>query len=185
MIKRTDYWTALARQVDYVVDGRFAEPVVLIPWMKGTGIYTPEDEGPDPTRRVVSTTGVFVTPGANLVGESGRATGGSGGGFNTQMLEQEVWLSITTDKIDDVTAWREYDRVYFPDRNRFYNISYVEDSATYRPNIHLIRDRDLMMGNGSPVSVATPHQLSTIYFDEDQMQFWRATGTTSADWVAI
>lgn len=178
-------WQQLQQQVDAAVDGRFGDPVVLIPWLKGQGIYTQDQEGPDPDRKVKVTTGIFVTPGASLVGESGRATGGAGGGFNTQMLEQEAWLSIEQDNLGPINYWRAYDRVYFPDLDAMFNIQYVEPSATRRPNVHLIYEHDILTGEGSPQGVITPTGANVLYFDYDLNQFYRSGSTASNSWTAI
>lgn len=169
-------WTALQQRVDFIVDGTLGEPVILIPWVGANQtVYTPVEQGPDPNRKMVVTTGIFVTPGGKLVGESGRATGG---GFNTQVLEQECWMSITQSNIGDVTNWVQYDRVYLPNRDRFYNLSYVEDSATNRPNIHLIREHDITTGEGSPLSQLAPTQTNALYFDTFSYKFYISTAPT-------
>jgi hypothetical protein len=192
-------WTAFQQRVDFIVDNTFSEPVVLIPWEAGTSVYTPVEQGPDPTRQLIVTSGIFVTPGAKLVGESGRATGGSGGGFGTQVLEQEVWLSITLANIGgDITAWVAGDRVYFPNRDRFYNISYVEDSATLRPNIHLIREHDIYTGKGTPLMTGIiPTEVNELYFSTLGYKFYRSVSGTGPpdingdltftvnDWVSL
>lgn len=179
-------WLALQQWVDYIVDGRWSETVMMFPWADGTGVYVPGEQGPDPTRKVLVSTAVLVTPGAALVGESGRATGGVGGGFDTRLLEAETWMSITTDKLISVTNWRESDRVYFPPpRDEWYNISYLDPSATRRPNIHLIREHDITAGTSIPLGLITPSQLNALYFNMTNMAFYRAVGTTDNDWVRL
>lgn len=182
MVKPVD-WTALEQRLDYIVDGRFAEPVILIPWVKGTTVYITAEEGPDPSRKMLVTTGCYVTPGAAITGEAGRALGG---GFNTQVVEQKVWLSVTLANIGSITAWQSSDLVFFPMRNKFFNIDYVEDSATLRPNIYLIVEKGILTGTGSPTKVIPPSQFA-LYFDTQAYDFYRAIGATgtSADWVAL
>jgi hypothetical protein len=180
-------WTALQERVDYIVDGALGEPVLLIPWLGDSNIYTPIEQGPDPNRKMLDTVGMFVTPGSKLIGESGSATGAGG---STQLLEQEVWLSITMGNIGDVTDWVKYDRVYFKDRDRFYNVSYVEDSATLRPNIHLIREHDIMTGQGNPLGQIVPTQAQALYFDTLGKRFYRSVALTPPnftvnDWVKM
>lgn len=175
-------WVGLEQKLDGVVDDMFAEDVTLIPWVSGDTVYIPGEEGPDPTRKVVATQGCFVTPGASLVGEGGRATGG---GFNTQVLESECWLSVTLDRIGgSVTLWRTYDRVFLPLRGWF-SISYLDDSATLRPNIHLIRTHDIAWGLGAPSTIVTPAMKNQLYYDARGNRFYRAMGTTSSDWVVV
>jgi hypothetical protein len=179
-------WRALQLRLDNLVDGRWADPIILIPWVKGSGVYLAGEEGPDPARQMRVTEGALMTPGAKLVGESGRATGGSGGGFNTQVLEAEVWLSITVENLGSnwKTYWRSYDRVYAPHYGELFNISYMEPSATYRPNIHLIRIHDTLTGIGNPLNnVASPGQ-GKLFFDTEMLVFYRA-GADATAWTRI
>lgn len=126
-------WDALRQRLDKIEDLRWGEPVELYPWveagLEGTG-------QPDTTRKVLKTTGVYVTAGASLVGEGGIA---AGLGRNLQQVEMDVWLSINEDVLGDINSWQAHDRVYFPERDQWFEILYVAPSATHRPNIHLIR----------------------------------------------
>lgn len=178
-------WTNLIDSLDSTINDRLGEAVVLIPWNKQSGIYTPGEEGPDPSRKMVVTKGCFVTPGASLVGEAGRATGGGGGGFNTQVLEAECWLSIKLNDLGGaIELWRDYDRVFFPMRGWF-SISYIEPSATMRPNVHLIRAHDVAWGEGAPYSVVTPKIVGQLYFDSRAKKFYRAGDKTTTGWVML
>lgn len=179
-------WTALEQQVDFIVDGRFSEPVILIPWIAGTKVYTVNEQGPDPTRKIVKTNGIYVTAGAGLVGESGSAHAQG----TTKQVEQKVWVSITTVNIGDVTDWVAGDRVYFPNRDRFYNVDYVEDSATLRPNIYLIREHDISTGEGNPLGQFVPAGVNGLYFDTFANRFYRSISLTPPDftvndWMAM
>jgi hypothetical protein len=40
-------------------------------------------------------------------------------------------------------------------------------------------------GSGSPIDVVTPAFLNQLYHDIDANAYWRSTGVTSADWVAV
>lgn len=132
---RRPHWFAIAQRMDTIVDNRFGEPVELHPW---TAENFGSGGGPDPARAVLAgpdVLGVYVTQGSKVIGEG--SLGGAGG--NTQLLEQEVWLSIQAGVLGDPAFWKSDDRVYFPDRNEWYQISYIPPSATYRYNVHLLR----------------------------------------------
>lgn len=178
-------WLGLEQWVDEIVDARFAEMVYIVPWADGTTVYTPGEQGPDPTRRMLVTQAVFLSPGAALVGESGRSTGGSGGGFDTKLLEQECWISVMLDNIGDITAFRESDRVYLADRDQWYTISYLADNATRRPNIHLIAVHDLTSGEDNPVNNVTPTSIGQLYFNTTNKKFYRATGSSNTAWQKL
>jgi hypothetical protein len=179
-------WRELERQVDQIVDGRFGDPVLMIPWVKEAKVFLVGEDGPDPARNPQLTTGIIVTPGAHLVGEGGRATGGSGGGFNTRVLEAEVWLSVTLDNIGgDYAQWQPGDRVFMPNTMEMFEISYIEPSATFRPNIHLIREHDVQLGIGGPLGNIVPAGANGLYFDFDQFKFYRAATETSMSWVQL
>lgn len=176
-------WTDLENTLDWVVDQRFAEAMTLIPWIDGQTVFTPGEEGPDLTRQpMVVTTGCFVTPGASLIGEAGRATGG---GFNTQVLENECWVSVTLEKLGgSIASWRAGDRVFMP-RRGWFSISYLDSSATLRPNIHLIAAHDIAWGMGSPNSTVVPSMQNQLYFDARGQRFYRAYDTTNTGWAVI
>lgn len=179
-------WTAFQQRVDFIVDGTLADPVILIPWISGTQVYTPSEQVPDLTRKLRVTTGIFVTPGAKLVGESGSAVGSGG-----KEVAQEAWLSITTANLGgDITYWQSGDRVYFPNLNRFYNLSYIDDSATFRPNLHLIRENDIASGEGSPIGQAAPTMVNILFFDTLGNKLYRSVSLTppnftNKDWVKM
>ena len=65
--------------------------------------------------------------------------------------------------------------MYWPKSAELFSISYLEPSATYRPNIHLIRAHDIIIGTGNPTStaVAAPG-VGNMYLDADLYQFYRA-----------
>lgn len=120
-------WRDLQRQVDRMVDDRWSEPVEFHPWLSARVTGTGQA---DPARKVVKTRGIPVTPGSQVVGESG--AGGA-----TKQVESEEWVSIQKDYLPDYL--KQHDRVYLPDRDEWYEINYIPPSATYRPNVHLIR----------------------------------------------
>lgn len=124
-------WKSLEQWTDRVVDEQFGEPVVLYPMMGGD---TATEPSLDPSREIITTTGIYVRPGAALTGEAGFPAMSS-----APMEEADVWLSIVSDVVGDPPIFGKDDRVYFPDRGEWLAISFVDPSATGRPNIHLLR----------------------------------------------
>lgn len=169
-------WTALQKRLDFIVDGRWAEDVIMIPWAKGTGIYKPNEEGPDPDRKILRTQGIYVTPGSKVVGEGAQSVG------DTKLVEQECWLSITQDSLGGI-VWRTYDRIYFVDRDLTYSFNYAEASATYRPNIHLIIVKDTLVGEGPPPLSLVPNEPNQLWLDTNALKFYRADDDDN--WVKI
>jgi len=127
-------WRTYQHDMDDAVDDVFAEPVELHPW-QAPSRYT-ETGGPDPDREVVTTTGVYVKPGASVSGESGSA------GYGRE-VQQDTWVSIVDHKLEvSLLDWRKADRVYFPERNEWYEITFPGPSATGRPQFYLVRLQD-------------------------------------------
>lgn len=123
-------WINYQRMMDEAVDGLFAEPVELHPW---TGDSYETGGVADTTRDVVTTTAIFVSPGAATTGEGGTGTPGG-------VLSGDVWISIDQRKLGDLSNWRAGDRVYLPDRGSWWEMNAPPLAhATFRPNIHLIR----------------------------------------------
>jgi hypothetical protein len=127
-------WRALEVMVDNIVDGQWGEPVELHP-MAGADIDS--EAGPDPTRPIIRTTGIFVTPGAAAMGEGGTVASG----MATRVVQNDTWLSISDHNLkrSRLHEWKEEDRVYFPDRDQWYKVLYPTPSATARPQIYLAR----------------------------------------------
>ena len=130
-------WRNLQRTVDRIVDTHFAEPCEIHPWVV-TSRYSSLG-GPDHSRPILKTTAIFAQPGAAVSGEGGT----QGGGMSTRVVMQDVWTSITLDKLGrDVNMYRTGDRIYFPEREEWHEIVWVDLSATDRPNIHMVRIMD-------------------------------------------
>lgn len=132
----TGLWWALQRNMDQIVDRQFSERVVFYPWSGGQNVA--DDSAPDPTRAVLKTEAVYVTPGARGLGEAG--TMASGLASNIQSSRE--WLSIMSDKLGDASLWRSYDRVFLPDQSpnqQWHSIEKIEPSATKRYYVYLIR----------------------------------------------
>jgi hypothetical protein len=122
--------------MDSIVDSQFSEPVRLIPWTGGQSI---SDGGhQDPTRKVLDTVGIYVTPGSSAMGEGGTLASG----LTTQIQVSREWISITEENMGDPSLWVRYDRVFLPDQlpnQQYHTIESVVPSATKRYNVNLIR----------------------------------------------
>lgn len=131
----TSPWKGLEQIVDGIVDEQFAELVEFYPWSGGQHVA---DEGAlDPTRSILRTTAIYVTPGAAATGEGGTLATGM-----ARFQSANEWVSITRDKLGDPANWVMYDRVYFPERDpeqQWHSISEIVPSATDRYNVMLIR----------------------------------------------
>jgi hypothetical protein len=127
-------WRGFERLCDRIVDRYFGEPVEMHPWTEATAAT---EGGPDPTREVIYITGILVMPGAAAVGEGGSVSVG----MSTRVVAQDVWLSVQEDQLAKakLETWREDDRVYFPDRDQWYEVAYPTPSVTARPQIELTR----------------------------------------------
>ena len=125
-------WLQQQLQMDAVVDTWWGEPVEIHPWTPGDAV---SDGGPDPDRPVLIDVGIYVRPGARITGEGGT----QGAQLSTQIVEEDTWLSIVGDLLGDPPIYVKGDRVYFPERDVWFEISYFTPSATNRPNVHLIR----------------------------------------------
>lgn len=129
-------WRALQQRLDAIVDSRFSEDIEFHPWIEGAGYASAG--GPDLSRKVLKTRAEYVTPGAAITGESG--SGNSG--MSSQIVQSDVWASIQQDRLGASAYWVKGDRVFWPLRNEWFSISYIEPSATFKPNVVLIRVKD-------------------------------------------
>jgi hypothetical protein len=124
-------WMKIQQWMDNIVHARLGEPVEFHPWASGEG-YGSEGQ-PDPNRPVLVTWGILDMPGPQVIGM------GQAFGANTRILEQDVWLSIQEVNIGSLANYVTYDRVYFPDRDLWFEINYPAPSATRRPRYYLTR----------------------------------------------
>jgi len=126
-------WAAQEQRLDAVIDRFWGEPVELHP-MSGGDVS--EEPVPDSTRNIVFSTAVYMRPGSAVTGEGGT----QGAGLSSQIVENDTWASIVGDVIGgDDPFFEKDDRVYWPERNEWWAITYITPSATNRPNIHLVR----------------------------------------------
>jgi hypothetical protein len=125
-------WRVYEQIVDNAVDMFWGEPVELHPMQAG-GVAG--DIQPDPSRPIIKATAVFERPGARIVGEGGDAYARSG----AKQVSQEVWISIQDSQIGgNIFAWQQHDRIYLPERDQWFEINYINPSATGRPDMHLL-----------------------------------------------
>lgn len=129
------YWKDLQRITDQIVDSNYDTAVEFHPYVSTDGEYE-DTAGPDSTRPVVRTRGIFVTPGAAITGEAGT----QGSGMTSRVVINDAWLSITDNKFDPAAVCRKGDRIYLPRYRTWWEIGYQPPpTALYRPNIALIR----------------------------------------------
>jgi hypothetical protein len=144
-------WYGLLTRTDSMVDVRFGEPIEFHPW-SGATVSSPGV--PDPNRPVLITVGIYVTAGANAIGE---ISSGAAGGSQTQ-LEQDVWASVQSINLGNyATTWKANDRVYFPDRNEWFQVNFIPPSGTLRPDIKLLRLNEAAL-------LALQRMLSTRFY---------------------
>lgn len=129
-------WRGFEQTLDRIVDRYWDEPVEIHPWTGGD--YSGGGQ-PDTTRPVLKTRAVYESPTPRVL-DMARAFGGGGG---TQLLQQEVWISMQEDRLGDVRTYKKDDRVFLPERNMWFLINYVGPSATRRPTLSLSRLQDV------------------------------------------
>lgn len=126
-------WLSMQRMMDGIVDDTWAEPVELHPWNRGG--YAGDSDTPDTTRTVLKGPGVvavYMTPGSTASGETSDSP--------IQFMSQDIfWMAIQADILGDPANWREGDRVYWPDRDEWFEVRHVAPSATRRHNVSLAR----------------------------------------------
>lgn len=130
-------WRQNQRFMDAHIDLTWGEPFEIHPWV--TEGYTGAG-APDAARTVLKgpkVIGVYMTPGSRVVGETADSVG-------QKQVVNECWVSVQQDVLGgDLGYYGEGDRVYFPDRDEWYEILYVAPSATFRPNIMLTRVQEV------------------------------------------
>lgn len=124
-------WQDLEERLDAAVDWRWAEDVIMQPWIEGG--YTGKGS-PDPARPVIYTVGALERMGSTVTTGGGIASGA----FSSRIAESAVWLSIQQKNLKGYEPIKD-DRVIFPDRNyETYAVTFLEPSDTFRPNVHLV-----------------------------------------------
>jgi len=113
--------------VDDAVDDAFAEIVILKPMLTQKTGY--REAIPDPDRQVVITRGIYDQARGNV--ES------SGGTLHKQVIV-DTSLSIRWEPIKQC-ALRKGDRVFFPERDEHYEVTWIYEEPGGRPDVHLVR----------------------------------------------
>jgi len=116
------------KPLDLHVDAVFGEPVVLKPMKTANGGY--RESGPDPDRPPIITRGIYdQTRGAV------EATGGS---MMHRQATVDSTLSIREEPVIQCKL-KKGDRVFFPDRDETYEVTFVHDEPGGRPDVHMVR----------------------------------------------
>jgi hypothetical protein len=127
-------WQAQQARLDAVVDRFWAEPVEFHPMIGGD---VSQEPAPDSSREILTgIVAVYMRPGASITGEGGT----QGAMLTTEIVQADIWASIQGNLIGgDEPIFGKDDRVYWPERNEWFSITYIAPSATNRPNVHLTR----------------------------------------------
>jgi hypothetical protein len=117
--------------VDDIIDATFGEQVVMRPMMVQQTGY--REAVPDPSRLTVIAIGIYdqqrgiVEP--------------TGGGSIHQQATAEVTLSIRHEHTEKAQL-QKGDRVFFPERDELYDVSFIHPDPGGRPDVHLLRVLD-------------------------------------------
>lgn len=117
--------------VDDAVDDAFAEQVVLQPMLTQKTGY--REAVPDPDRQTVITRGIYD--------QSRGATEGTGGGLMHKQAIVDTSLSIRWEPVKQC-GLRKGDRVFFPERDEHYEVTFIYEEPGGRPDVHLVRVLD-------------------------------------------
>jgi hypothetical protein len=117
-----------SKPVDLRVDAVFGEPVVLKPMTYQKSGY--RESIPDPDRPPVIAVGIHY---------QGRGPGIEDSGVTiSKMAMSEVSLSIRYEPVEQCDLTKG-DRVFFPDRDETYEVSYIDDSSDGRWDVYLLK----------------------------------------------
>lgn len=129
MVKNVKSIPVKLNPVDDEVDRVWGEPVVLKPMIKQSGGY--RGAIPDPDRVEVIARGIYD--------QSRGAVEGFGGSASiSRQATVDTTLSIRWEPIDQVKLKKD-DRVYFPERDETYDVTFIHDDPGGRPDVHLVR----------------------------------------------
>jgi hypothetical protein len=119
------------KPIDDAVDDAFGEPVVLKPMKTMSSGY--REALPDDSRQPIITRGIFDQ--ARGIIEN---TAGSQSGFMHKQATVGVSLSIRQEPVIQCDL-RKGDRVFFPERDETYEVSYIHDDPGGRPDVNLLK----------------------------------------------
>jgi len=114
--------------VDDEIDKIWGEQVVMRPMMVQSTGY--REAVPDPSRMVVIAIGVYD--------QTRGAVEPTGGGSIHQQATSDVSLSIRWEHTEQAKL-QKGDRVYFPERDELYDVSFIHPDPGGRPDVHLLR----------------------------------------------
>ena len=114
--------------VDDEVDKVWGEQVVMTPMMVQQTGY--RESVPDPDRMPVIAIGIYD--------QTRGAVEPTGGGAIHQQATSDVSLSIRWEHTEKAKL-QKGDRVYFPERDELYDVSFIHPDPGGRPNVHLLR----------------------------------------------
>jgi hypothetical protein len=117
-----------SKPVDARVDAAFGEPVVLKPMMVQQSGY--RETVPDPSRPQVVAVGIYYQERGGVEHQDG--------GFSHSSNISDTMLSIRFEPVEQCNL-RKGDRVFFPDRNEWHEVSYVDDEPSGRWDIHILK----------------------------------------------
>lgn len=115
------------KPVDDAVDNTFAEAVVLKPMLTQKTGY--REAVPDPDRQVVITRGIYDQSRGNV--ET------AGMSMHKQVIV-DTSLSIRWEPVK-LCGLRKGDRVFFPERDEHYEVTWIYEEPGGRPDVHLVR----------------------------------------------
>lgn len=119
------------KPVDTQCDKLFGEPVLLRPML--TTAHGMREAVPDPDRVEVIAVGIYD--------QSRGAVEPTGGGLLHRQATVDTTLSIRVEPVEQCQL-RKGDRVYFPERREWHEVTYISDDPGGRPDVHLVRVLD-------------------------------------------
>jgi hypothetical protein len=115
--------------VDDEIDRVWGEPVVLKPMIKQSGGY--RGAVPDPSRVEVIARGIYDQ-------SRGAVEGFGAAGTSTRQATVDTTLSIRWEPVAQAKLKKD-DRVFFPERDETYDVTFIHDDPGGRPDVHLVR----------------------------------------------
>jgi hypothetical protein len=116
------------KPLDARVDQVFGEPILLKPMKTAGGGY--RESMPDDSRQEVIGVGIY---------DQGRgAVEPTGQGMVHRQATTDTTLSLRFEIVDRAQL-RKGDRVFFPERQEWYEVTYISPDPGGRPDVHLVR----------------------------------------------
>jgi hypothetical protein len=118
--------------IDDEVDRAFGEPVVLKPMTVQSGGY--RAAVPDPTRPQMIARGIYDQ-------SRGAVEGFGSSGSLSRQATVDTTLSIRFEPVE-ACELKKGDRVFFPERNETYDVTFIHADPGGRPDVHLVKVLD-------------------------------------------